>query len=46
MLKPPREYAVHQVSNSIAGPEEIGSKEAGWHGYRIVVGGGMFAAAV
>src|SRR5574338_276566 len=45
-MKPPRERAVHQASNSMAGPGETGSKEAGRHGHRIVIGWGMVAAGV
>jgi len=26
------------MDNSMAGPDETGSKEAGWHGHRIVIG--------
>jgi hypothetical protein len=35
MLKPPREYAVYQMDNSMAGPGETGSKEAGRHGTEL-----------
>jgi len=46
MLKPPRECAVHQMDDSMAGPGETGRKEAGRHGHRFVIGWGIAAAAV
>ena len=45
-MKPPRDSAVHQMGNSMAGPGETGRKEVGRPGHRIVIGGGVISAAV